>query len=116
MQPQVIHTPDMAGAGQVVERPFIRVVFQNGFPREVGINGCRVENVIDIALERLLRYQEGPLACDENASAIRHLQQAREDLDLRMRRRQEQGVINTMSQHHTVRTEDEDEDFSATGS
>lgn len=116
MQPQVIHMPDNTGAGQVVEHPFIRVIFQNGFPKEVGINGCRVENVIDVALERLERYQTGPLACEENAAAIRHLQKAREDLELRMRRRQEQGVLNTLSQHETVRTEDEDDDFSATGS
>ncbi|MGV3616888.1 MAG: hypothetical protein ACO1SV_16300 [Fimbriimonas sp.] len=116
MEQQVIHMPDIAGAGQVLERPFIRVVFQSGFPKEVGINGCRVEDVIEVALERLLRYQQGPLACEENAAAIRHLEQAREDLELRKRRRQEQGVLNTMSQHETIRTEDEDEDFSATGS
>lgn len=116
MQPQVIHSPDISGAGQVVEHPFIRVVFQNGFPKEVGINGCRVENVIDVALERLERYQSGPLACPENEAAIRHLRQAREDLELRQRRRQEQGVLNTLSQHETIRTEDEDDDFSATGS
>ena len=116
MQPQVIHMPDLAGAGQVVERPFIRVVFQSGLPKDVGINGCRVENVIDVAVERLIRYQEGVLACAENESAIRHLRLAREDLELRMRRRQEHGVLNTMAQHETIRTEDEDDDFSATGS
>jgi hypothetical protein len=116
MEQQVIHMPDIAGAGQVVERPFIRVVFQSGFPKEVGINGCRVEDVIEIALERLARYQSGPLACAENEAAMRHLQQAREDLELRKRRRQEQGVLNTMAHHQTVRTEDEDDDFSATGS
>jgi len=116
MDQQVVYRPDIAGAGQVVERPFIRVVFQSGLPREVGINGCRVENVIDVAIERLQRYQEGPLACAENESAIRHLQLAKEDLILRMRRRQEQGVLNTMTRHETIRTEDEEDDFSATGS
>jgi len=116
MQQQVIHMPDMEGAGQVLERPFIRVVFQNGFPKEVGINGCRVEDVIDVVLERLELYQEGPLACLENEQALRHLRQAREALELRRIHRQEQGVLNTMSRHETIRTEDREDDFSATGS
>ncbi len=114
MNTQVVNEAGQAG-GHVLEHPFIRVVFQNGFPKEVGINGCRVEDVIAVALERLERYQEGPLACSENESAIRHLRQAVEDLELRKRRRQEQGVLNTLTQHQAIRTEDEDHDFSATG-
>lgn len=116
MSKQVIQVPDFTGAGHVVERKFIRVVFQNGFPKDVGINGCRVEDVIDVALERLERYQEGPLACEENEAALRHLRMSREALELRRIRRQEQGVLNTASRHQTVRTEDDHDDFSATGS
>jgi hypothetical protein len=115
MQPQVVQMPSVNSGGHVIEKPFIRVVFQSGLPREVGINGCRVEHVIDIALERLLQYQQGPLACAENDEAIRSLRQAREALELRIRRRQEQGVLNTFVQHENVRTEDQEEDFSATG-
>ena len=103
------------GAGEILERPFLRVVFQNGLPGEVGINGCRVEDVIDVAIERMLRYQAGPLSCRENDLTLRHLFAAREALMLRMRRRKSQGVLNTMAQHAVVRTEDEVEEFSATG-
>ena len=115
MQPQVMQMPSIKGGGQVLEKPFIRVVFQSGLPREVGVNGCRVEDVIDIALIRLAQYQQGPLACEENAEAIQYLEAARHVLELRLQRRQEQGVLNTMTQHETIRTEDEEHDFSATG-
>jgi hypothetical protein len=93
----------------------MRVVFQTGFPGEVGINGCRVEDVLELAIERLSQYQRGPLACVENAEALRCLDEAVTALHLRIRRRREQGVYHTMSQHETVRTEDELHDFSATG-
>lgn len=106
----------MRGGGLVVEREFVRVVFQSGFPQEVGINGCRVDDVIDVAIERLEDYQSGSLACEENEQAIRALLQAKHSLQQRTHRRQDQGVFNTMRQHRTVRTEDVIDDFSATGS
>ena len=115
MQPLVMQMPSIKGGGQVVEHPFIRVVFQSGLPKDVGVNGCRVEQVIDVALTRLMQYQRGPLTCPENEEAMRCLRDARHALELRIQRRQEQGVLNTMTQHEAVRTEDEDHDFSATG-
>lgn len=116
MEQSVVQMPNKESGGQVLETPYIRVVFQSGFPKEVGINGCRVEDVIEVALIRLKQYQDGPLACQENADAISNLLAAQESLKMRIRRRQEQGVLNTLSQHETIRTEDEEEDFSATGS
>jgi len=115
MEPQVIKMPSVRGGGQVFERPYIRVVFQSGLPRESGVNGCRVEDVVGVAIDRLEQYQNGPLACAENEEAIRGLRQAVQALELRLLRRREQGVLNTMTQHNTIRTEDEEEDFSATG-
>ena len=102
-----------SGVGEVVEKEFIRVVFQHGFPKEVGVNGCRVEEVIQLAAERLRNYQSGPLACEENADALDLLNGAIEALEVRIQRRREQGVLNTMAKHE--RTEDLDLDFSATG-
>jgi hypothetical protein len=103
------------GLGEVIEREFIRVVFQSGFPREVGINGCRVEDVIALAVDRLNGYQNGTLACPENESALNSLNMAIKVLEERIKRRQQQGVLNTMSRHEIFRTEDLDADFSATG-
>lgn len=104
-----------ATGGELLETDFIAVIFQKGFPAEVGINGCRAEDVIELAASRLEDYQVGPLACEENAIALRHLNAAVAALKERIRRRREQGVLNTMSRHESSRTEDEDDDFSATG-
>lgn len=115
MNSEVMQKPSERGGGLVMESDFIRVVFQNGLPSDVGVNGCRVENVLELALQRLAQYQSGPLACLENDEAIADLRHAIQALELRRLRRQEQGVLNTMTRHETVRTEDEVADFSATG-
>ena len=116
MVQSVIPSSDHSGAGEVFDGPHIRVVFQRGLPSEAGINGCRIDDVIDVALAKLDQYQDGPLACEENAEAIRYLRLAKQSLRQRIQRRQEQGVLNTMTRHETIRTEDDHEDFSATGS
>ncbi len=104
-----------AWAGDLVERPFLRITWQKGLPSDTGVNGCRVEDVVEIVAQKLRSYQDGPLACEENDDALRGLQFAIEALEGRRRRRQEQGVLNTMDAHQTERTEDLDHDFSATG-
>jgi hypothetical protein len=111
----MVKSPTHYGTGEIVELPYIRVVFQCGLPKDAGLNGCRIEDVIDVALFKLNQYQSGPLSCEENAEAMRYLKLAKQSLAHRIQRRQEQGVFNTMVRHETVRTEDEDHDFSATG-
>ncbi len=111
----VVKSPTHYGTGEIVELPYIRVVYQCGLPKDAGVNGCRIDDVIDVALFKLDQFQKGPLACEENAEAIRYLKLAKQSLAQRIQRRQVQGVLNTMSRHETVRTEDENEDFSATG-
>lgn len=101
--------------GELIEAPYVRVVFQRGFPSDVGINGCRVDDVIRVAIDKLESYQLGELACEENAEALRYLKLARQTMAARIQRRKEQGVLNTMCPHTYERTEDENEDFSATG-
>jgi hypothetical protein len=102
--------------GELVEHgDFIRVVFQRGLPQTTGVNGCRVEDVITVALERIRKYQTGSLACEENEDAIVALRAALRAMESRKRRRIEQGVFSTMKAHIGIRTEDEHEDFSATG-
>lgn len=111
----VVKSPAHYGIGEIVEMPFIRVVYQCGIPKDAGVNGCRVEDVIDVALFKLNQFQIGPLACEENAEAVRYLKLAKQSLAERIQRRQIQGVFNTMAAHEPIRTEDEDHDFSATG-
>jgi len=107
---------DRQAEGELFEKGyFIRVVFQKGLPQTVGDNGCRVADVIQVALDRLRKYQTGALACEENEDAIRGLRLAMRAMESRKRRRIEQGDFSTMKAHIGVRTEDEHEDFSATG-
>lgn len=87
------------GSEAVVEKPFISVVFQHGHPSEVGINGCRVEDVIEVAAEKLLDFQGRDLRCEENAEALEHLFLAREALLNRRRMRQQQQVYGTQLPH-----------------
>ncbi|RYG15769.1 hypothetical protein EON82_25850 [bacterium] len=110
-----IETQAPAAAGELVERPFISITWQKGLPMAAGVNGCRVDDVLIVAAEKLQAYQSGSLACQENADALEAIAKAVAALESRRQRRQEQGVFNTMDAHRTVRTEDVEEDFSATG-
>lgn len=91
----------MDGSEALVSHPFIQIVFQHGHPNEVGVNGCRVEDLIDVAVDRILDFQGRNLGCEENAEALEHLYQAREALMKRRRRREEQGVVNTQQKHRS---------------
>lgn len=92
----------MDGSEALVVRPFIQIVFQHGHPNEIGVNGCRVEDVIDVAVDRLLDFQGRNLSCEENAEALEYLYQAREALLKRKRRREQQGVVNTQEPHRSL--------------
>ena len=100
----------------MADSPFINIQWQKGVSSEFGVNGCRPEQVIDEVVNRLLVFQAGPLACEENELAIKHLRLASEALVDRTKRRAEQGVFHTGVRHIFHRTEDHEEDFSATGS
>jgi hypothetical protein len=91
----------MDGSEARVQRPFIDVVFQHGHPNEVGVNGCRIEDLIDVAVEQLLAFQGRDLSCTENSEALEHLSLAREALLQRRRRREQQGVLWTQKPHQS---------------
>lgn len=110
-----IETNAPTTTGETIERPFIRVTWQKGVTTTAGINGCRVEDVLQVVCDKLESYQLGPLACVENEDALKALSAALEALNARHQRRMEQGVLNTMDVHQTERTEDVEQDFSATG-
>ena len=106
---------DASGLDFHIERPFISIDFQHGIPTEVGVNGCRIQDVLSVGIQRLEAYQQGTLACVENAEALGYLHSAQRSLENRVRRRMEQGVFNSLNPHVTNRTEDDHDDFSATG-
>jgi hypothetical protein len=87
------------GSEAVIDTEYIKIVFQHGHPQEEGVNGCRVEDVLDLLTNKLLDFQGRELACEENATALYHLDLAREALLLRRRRREQQGVLGKTKKH-----------------
>lgn len=87
------------GSEALIETEHVRIKFQHGHPAEVGVNGVRVEDVIDMIVEKLLDFQGRELACEENATALYHLDMAREALIVRRRKREQQGVMGTSKNH-----------------
>ena len=74
---------------------YINVKFQCGPIKEVGVNGTTIEDVIDILVNRLEGFQNGPFRCRHNALAITALEDAQNWLYRRTRKRVEAGVEGT---------------------
>jgi hypothetical protein len=77
----------------------ITIKFQVGPIREVGLNGCSIEDVIDVLAERVMGFQRGPFMCLENEVALRALNEAKGALLSRTAQRQAQGVEGTNQPH-----------------
>ena len=92
-------TKAVLGVGELPSDVVIALRFQRGPLKEVGINGCAIEDAVDVLIERLDGFQRGPFACPENELAMGHLHLAKEKLMERTRRRQEQGVEGTNQPH-----------------
>jgi hypothetical protein len=58
-------------------------------------NGAFVEDIIDAALDRLRYYQNSRFACDANAKALAHLEEARLVLNQRTKDREARSVEGT---------------------
>ena len=54
------------------ERPHIKINFQEGPIQEVGVNGCQLVDVLQLALDELSQLNER-FPCSENVETIRHL-------------------------------------------
>lgn len=78
---------------------YIQIKFQAGPLKEVGVNGCSIEDVIDVLSNRLEGFQKGPFRCRENALAITKLEEAKQWLLYRTDKRQAQGVEGTNAPH-----------------
>lgn len=71
------------------------VSFQNGPIKEYGVNGITHEVLLAILRDRLEGFQKGDYACEENASALRHIMAAQDILHERTRKRMSRGVEGT---------------------
>jgi len=79
--------------------PYIKIQFQTGAPSDEGINGCRVEEIIEVLVDKLLEFQARSLSCPENDTALYHLGLAKDALAQRRRHREQQGVLGTVAEH-----------------
>jgi len=75
-----------------VDVPYIKVKFQDGPVKEVGVNGCQTEDLIDICIRRIEIFQDGPFKCEENKLALEYLRIALFWLEKRTKNRIKQGV------------------------
>ena len=73
----------------------VHINFQNGPIAEAGVNGLTHEVLLAILADRLLGFQAGQYACQENAIALHHVCQAQAVLQRRTRARMERGVEGT---------------------
>lgn len=62
-------------------------------------NGCQVEDLIDISIDRLETFQAGEFPCPENKAAIKALKAAKSKLNKRTAAREKQEVEGKMEPH-----------------
>ncbi len=68
------------------------ITFQKGPIQEVGMNGVQNEDLLAIIIDRLIGFQTGEFACEENEEALRLLIEAAGILQLRTAKRKARGV------------------------
>lgn len=54
--------------------------FQNGPIKEKGVNGIQNEDLLEIVIDRLVGFQAGEFACNENGSALYSIRAGLTDL------------------------------------
>ena len=74
---------------------FSRVKFQTGPVKENGVNGIFMEDLLQVCTHRLECFQAGPFACQSNAEALGHINQALAALNKRTADRQQRNVEGT---------------------
>jgi hypothetical protein len=69
-----------------------RIYFQKGPIKENTFNGVNNESIIAVVIDRLKGFQSGHFSCNENAVALRKLEEAIMWLQRRTRNRIQRGV------------------------
>ena len=82
-----------------IRRGFISFTLQKGPVDEVGINGCFLQDVIEMLIEKIDIFNRGKLACRENSLAKTDLENAWYKLQMRRDAREREGVLSTMEPH-----------------
>ena len=77
----------------------LQVLWQDGIVGDDRQNGAFVEDVIEVARQRLQFFQASKFRCRENAIALTHIETALAWLDFRTRARLIENVENTYEVH-----------------
>ena len=77
---------------------YIMVKLQDGPIKEVGVNGCQIDEVVEFCRDTIQEFntkEDGKFACQENAEAIDYLTEAVLVLKRRTARREAEGAEGT---------------------
>lgn len=97
VQPRrVTHFGDASNDGTFFETS---VFFQKEPIKEAGVNGCQIEDILFIAMHRLVCAESGPFPCSENRTAILAIKDAIVSLYERTLRRQNRGIEGKSINH-----------------
>lgn len=89
------NTSTNSSEGAVCVEEDLRILFQNGPIKEVGVNGVTHEVLLAVVIDRMRSFQAGPFACRENAIALTKLEEALMWLQRRTVARIKRGVEGT---------------------
>jgi hypothetical protein len=81
--------------GEGADELLAQIRFQNGPIKEHGVNGISGEALLGIVEDRLLGFQSGQYACQDNANALAKVQEAMMWLQKRTLDRMRRGVEGT---------------------
>ena len=73
----------------------LKIFFQNGPIKEVGVNGITQEALLAIVIDRLKSFQAGPFASEYNERSLHHCRLALNEVHARTRERIKRGVEGT---------------------
>ena len=81
-------------------KDFVKLQWQDGTIPEVGVNGCQVNDVLDVVIDRVRELNKA-FPCRENSITITKLEEARMWQDERTRNRVSQGVEGQHIAHNS---------------
>ena len=79
-----------------VEDCLCNIEFQHGPRRDINsVHGVLDTDLLEIVRDRLAAFQQGDFACQENAFALQHIEEALLWMNLRVANRAERNVLGT---------------------
>jgi hypothetical protein len=97
---QIKTQEEMDGSPSHVTGNGFDIKFQCGPIKEVGANGCQVDDILNVLITRLKGFDKGPFRSRENSVAITKLEEAQMWLERRTKNRVARGVEGENKPHN----------------